>query len=58
MATAEQNLHQSRRRVYAVRKLRTADRFWRHPELAGDVVLAVLALYVVYVLATMVVTLP
>jgi hypothetical protein len=58
MVSAERDLHRSRRRVCAVRRSPTADRPWHHPEFAGDVVLAVLALYVTYVLVSMVVVLP
>ena len=58
MATAERDLHRSRRQVFAVRRSRTADRPWRHPEFAGDLFLAVLALYVVYLLVSMMIVVP
>ncbi len=58
MVTAERDFHRSHRRVYAVRRSRTADRPWRHPQFAGDVVLALFGLYVLYLLASVVASLP
>ncbi len=58
MATSERELRRPRSNTCAVRRSRTADRPWHHPEFAGDLFLGALALYVIYLLASMMVVLP
>jgi hypothetical protein len=58
MAMIGRELGGTGRAPHAVRRLRTADRFWRHNEFAGDLLLALLGLYVLYLLLAMVVVTP